>query len=63
MTEKEQHRFELEVRVSRPGQQDAVINREYVSQDSTSTDKAIQEIWYSVSDATKARMHPVNDDH
>ena len=63
MTAKEQHRFELEVRVSRPGQEDAVINREYVSQDAASTDKAASEIWAGVSNETKAHMCPVNDDH
>ncbi len=63
MTDKEQHRYELEVRVSVHGQEPAVINREYVSQDAASTDKAIQEVWAGVSNEIKAHMHPVNDDH
>ena len=62
MTTKEQHRFEFELRVSRPGQKDAVINREYVSFDKASTDGAASEIWAGVSDEAKAHMCPVNDD-
>ena len=57
----EQHRFEVEVRVSTHGQEPAVLNREYVSSDSASTDGALTEIWGAVSNEAKARMHPVQD--
>lgn len=57
----EEHRFELEVRVSAHGQEPAVLHREYTSEDAASTDKALSEVWGAVNDATKARMSPVND--
>lgn len=53
-------RYELEVRVSAPGQEDAVLHREVVT-DKQRTDDALGELWSGVSDAAKARMHPVND--
>lgn len=58
----ESHLYELEVRVSRPGQPDATVHREYQSVDAASTDRAIQEVWGGVSNDIKARMHPVADD-
>ena len=57
----EQHVFEVEVRVSRPGQEDAHVYREYVSKDAASTDKAASEVWAGVSNDVKARMKTVND--
>ena len=58
----EQHRFELEVRVSAASQPDAILHREYTSKDSASTDKALTEVWAAVNNDTKARMSPVADD-
>jgi hypothetical protein len=52
--------FEVEVRVKAAGQEDAVIHREYVSQDAASTDKAAGQIWSGVSSDVKARMRTVN---
>ena len=57
----ENHVFELEVRVRAAGQKDAVINREYVSTEKSSTDGAVKEIWDSVSAPTKAKMRGVAD--
>jgi hypothetical protein len=53
-------RYELTVRVSTPGQTDAVLHREIVTE-KQSTDGALSELWSSVSDAEKAKMCPVND--
>ena len=61
LTRAESHVFEVRVTVSRPGQPDATVNREYRSKDAASTDKAIQEVWSGVSNEVKARMRTVND--
>jgi hypothetical protein len=57
----EEHRFEVDLIVRRPGQPDATVSREYVSKDAASTDKAAKEVWQGMDAGTLARMHPVND--
>jgi hypothetical protein len=57
----EQHRYELEIKVSAHNQPDAYIRREYATSEKASTDGAAGEIWSGVSDDIKARCHPVND--
>lgn len=61
MTDKEQHKFEVELIVRGAGQPDAQVSREYQSFDAASTDKALKEIHDSIDVATLARMNGVND--
>lgn len=57
----ESHPFEVEIRVSAHGQEDAFVRREYVSSDKSSTDGAAGEIWAGVSNDVKAKCRPVAD--
>lgn len=53
--------FEVEIKVSRPGQQDAFVRREYTSRDSLSTDGAARELAQGFTAETDRRLRPVND--
>jgi hypothetical protein len=61
MSDKESRCFEVQVRVSAAGQPDAVVNREYVTSDAASTDKAARTIFDAIHADERAKMRPVAD--
>lgn len=53
--------FEFELRIKAHGQPDAVMNREYASNDKASTDAVARQLYDSLPAIEKSRMRGVND--